>query len=97
MEKVCPLNALMRRSDVNLAIYVVHADCMPQPNHHKLSIPHPASGIWALFLIRLPQTIRSRAIFPHFDGPILASRRVELPIGREADAPDRTVMTFVYI
>jgi hypothetical protein len=35
------------------------------------------------------------AEFPEFDGPVLASRGVELTIGGEADGPDGAVVALV--
>jgi len=44
-----------------------------------------------------PQAKRTLAILPHLDRTILTSSGVELAVWGETDAPDGTVMAFVYI
>merc|ERR1712098_180076 len=47
--------------------------------------------------IRTPQPISALAILPKLDGTVFTASGVELAVGRVADAPDGTVMTFVDI
>lgn len=53
---------------------------------------------WELIhAIRTPEAVRALAILPQLDGAVFAAGRVELAVGREADAPDWAMVTFVYI
>ena len=43
----------------------------------------------------LPEPVRPSSELPEFDGSVLAASGIQLPVRREADGPDGTVMTFI--
>ena len=50
-----------------------------------------------LFLVCSPETERAGTVLPHLDGAVFGAGGVELAVRGEGDAPDGTVVAFVYI
>jgi hypothetical protein len=50
-----------------------------------------------LFLVCSPEAERADTVLPHLDGAVFGAGGVELAVGGEGDAPDGTVVAFVYI
>jgi hypothetical protein len=67
----------------------------PAPAKWYYLIPNHIAAI--LFPIRTPKPIRTLAVLPHLDRTVFAACRIELAVGGEADAPDWTVVAFMYI